>query len=141
MHDVRRQVAFTLIELLVTIAILAILVAILVPALRKLRESSQHLVCTNNLTAIGWDTRGYSDQNAGRFPRWVYAFEAGKSGRIVVQFKPKKAVVAGLNTYEPDVLVCPSDSSPSVLSVKGAGGTTGQREVSYGFNIDLHHSP
>src|SRR5437899_521332 len=61
--------AFTLIELLVVIAILAILAALLLPALGKAKYSGLRAACINNIKQQYLSQIMYADDHAGKFPR------------------------------------------------------------------------
>lgn len=75
---------FTLIELLVVIAIIAILVAMLLPALKAARESGQKIACTGNLRQLnlavnyyGNDYKAYTPLNSGHNTYTVANYAAG----------------------------------------------------------------
>jgi prepilin-type N-terminal cleavage/methylation domain-containing protein len=64
-----KRKGFTLVELLVVIAIIALLMSILMPALARVRELAQRVVCGTNLAGIIRAMAVYANDNNGRFPR------------------------------------------------------------------------
>jgi prepilin-type N-terminal cleavage/methylation domain-containing protein len=70
-EDVKMKKAFTLIELLVVIAIIAILAAMLMPALAKARKEAEKTGCRYNLHNMGLAFHMYRGDNSDNYPGWV----------------------------------------------------------------------
>lgn len=63
----KRRQGFTLIELLVVVAIIAILIAILMPSLSNARAQSKAVMCASNLRSVGLAMEIYRNENDGRY--------------------------------------------------------------------------
>ena len=108
---------FTLIELLVVIAIVALLMAILLPALRKAREQAMDAICRSNLRQIGLGAELYAEDYDSCIPR---SKSSGPYGAWYQLFMPYLAQRPVNNDYRTvKIYRCPSypDSDQTVCYV------------------------
>lgn len=133
---------FTLIELLVVIAIIALLLAILMPSLRKVKQIACDVVCRSNLKQWSLIWAMYTDQHNGKFP-------CNDTNSTYIRGEWINALRSEWQT-EGDIVKCPSASKYKDYEAMGAdnphgsytttylmGTTTGlniQEECSYGMN-------
>src|SRR4051812_10872280 len=66
----RKTNAFTLIELMVVLAIIAILLALLLPAIGTVREQSKTVQCLSQIRQIGIAIYNYASSSHGELPAW-----------------------------------------------------------------------
>ncbi len=90
-HSARKDNGFTLIELLVVISIIALLMAILIPALQKARKMAQRVICAANLHQWSLSLENYATDNRGQLPRpssCVYVWSLNRSRRLQMAAPP-----------------------------------------------------
>lgn len=122
-----RAKAFTLIELLIVISIIALLLAIVVPVLKKAKQKAQILICCSNLSGIGKAIYAYAADHKDMIPFGPVAnpmmpsdFYTGTGNvtSLLSRINDGEPIGLGLlvNSYlsaQPRVLFCPAADQPS----------------------------
>lgn len=131
---------FTLVELLVVIAIIAILAAMLLPALSSALRKAKIINCTGNQKMIGLALSMYAGDNREFFPSSTYTAEQPwhfwhrallMCGYMGKSFKQESDAYDN-NKRGKNVLICPEDAAPATIS-SGAPNDF----LSYGLNAEI----
>ena len=107
------KAGFTLIELLVVIAIIAILAALLLPALANAKEKGKRVACLSNLRQVGLALTLYTDSNGERMPSAITygstPYNPSTAPNTVQYTDSYGGVAKALNLSNSKVFWCPSD--------------------------------
>jgi len=111
-----RKAAFTLVGLLIIIAVIAILAAMLLPALASAKRKAQRINCVNNLKQDGLAFRIWEGDNGDKYPMAVSTNKGGtmeyaEDGNA---FRHFQVMSNELNT--PKILICPADDRTAAAS-------------------------
>ncbi len=132
--NLRKQfIGFTLIELLVVIAIIALLLAILMPSLRRAKSMAVRLKCTHNLKQIDLAMNLYLNSNDNIYPCAEDPLPAGYwlwMGRGWRSFLEPQ-LGGNIDANSPSVLFCPQDRTAEEK----------YESTSYSYSMSFYHSP
>jgi type II secretory pathway pseudopilin PulG len=106
----RLKRGFTLVALLVIIAVLAILVALLLPALATAKKKAQRINCVNNLKQTGLAFRIWAGDNNNLYPSAVSTNQGGTMGFDTGANTFRHFQVLSNELGTPKILACPADT-------------------------------
>lgn len=147
--------AFTLVELLVVLAIIAILVGLLLPAVQSAREAARRIQCSNNLHQMGIALQNY-DSAFRKFPPGVVIPNSTLWSGSLLPFVEQSVMFNELDfstgwnvpgtgnadacTTRLSVYRCPSSNAPQTSNAQGLEGRVPATYLAVGSGTDQHES-
>ncbi len=134
----QRRAAFTLLELLISIAIIALLIGLLMPALGRARERARATVCTSNLRSITQATAMYVDDDSSHLIPW-YTFPQTEGCDLVSKYTPW--VFGGFTAPTPKDADLGADSSLYPVHVRPLNKLLAPTAEGFGTQISVFKCP
>ena len=135
---------FSLVELLVVIGIIAILAALLLPALNGGKKRAQRIVCENHLRQLGLAFQMFAHDHNSKFPMQVPASDGGSqefaengylvNGNFYFGYRHFQSLAGVLET--PKLLICPADTRTVATNFAALQNAN----ISYFIGVDADYS-
>lgn len=144
-----RAAAFTLIELLVVVSIIALLISILLPSLKKARDQAKDTACKANLRSMGQAFMMYAERYNNVWPPVTDLFD---TNRWPVPFHIGKIVSHEMASYDsdgnlrrgggPSIFLCPSEKAPRMIKNWHTDVNVDRVEVggSFAYSAEIHRT-